>query len=301
MFGGFYAPRMPSIDIRPAHADDLAAVAAFTLGTFSWGDYVADSFLEWLGDPDAEVVVAVDPTDRPVGLLRAVMMSSQECWLHAARVDPAMRRQGVGMRLNEAGVAWGRERGALVVRLMVEQWNETARRQVEKLGYRHVSSWVRGSRDIGGSGGTGPQGNGGRLASGGERLHPADPAEAEPAYTAWTMSELVRDAHGLYPIGWSWRAMRLGDVSAAARGGRLFQCQSGWAILEPGEARELHCPWLMTTPEEVAALIGAVVDRALQVKVARLSMTVPESAWVVGAMERARFEITPSAVYQRDL
>ena len=291
---------MPAIDIRPAHADDLAAVASFTLGTFSWGDYVADRFLDWLGDPDGEVVVAVDPTDRPVGLLRAVMISPEECWLHAARVDPSVRRQGIGMRLNEAGVDWGRERGALAVRLMVEQWNEPARRQVEKLGYRHVASWVRGSRPIGGSGGS-TQGNGGRRVPAEERLLPADPAEAEPAYTAWTLSELVRDAHGLYPIGWSWRAMRLADVSAAAAAGRLFQCTSGWAILEPGQERSLHCPWLMASPDAVGALIDAIVDRAHQVKVGTVTMMVPESAWVVGAMERSHFDLTPSAIYQKDL
>ena len=291
---------MPAIDIRPAHADDLTAVASFTLGTFSWGDYVADRFLEWLGDPDGKVVVAVDATDRPVGLLRAVMISPEECWLHAARVDPSVRRQGIGMRLNEAGVAWGRERGALAVRLMVEQWNEPARRQVEKLGYRHVASWVRGSRPLA-DGGKTPQGNGGRRVPAEERLQPADPSEAEPAYTAWTLSELVRDAHGLYPIGWSWRAMRLTDVSAAAASGRLFQCSSGWAILEPGNDRSLHCPWLTTTPDGVEALIGAIVDRSRQVKVGLVTVMVPESAWVVAAMERSDFELTPSAIYQKDL
>ena len=30
-------------------------------------------------------------------------------------------------------------------------------------------------------------------------------------------------------------------------------------------------------------------------------MMVPESAWVVAAMERSHFELTPSAIYQKDL
>ena len=183
---------------------------------------------------------------------------------------------------------------------MVEQWNEPARRQVEKLGYRHVASWVPGRapsalRVV-------------RLRETAavaspteERLLPADPAEAEPAYTAWTLSELVRDAHGLYPIGWSWRAMRLADVSAAAAAGRLFQCTSGWAILEPGQERSLHCPWLMASPDAVGALIDAIVDRAHQVKVGTVTMMVPESALVVAAMERSRFDLTPSAIYQANL
>ena len=44
--------------MRPARPADERAVAAFTAHTFSWGDYVARDWPEWLTDPRGRLFVA---------------------------------------------------------------------------------------------------------------------------------------------------------------------------------------------------------------------------------------------------
>lgn len=44
--------------LRPARPEDKAAIAAFTQGTFPWGDYIERRFDDWLGAPSSLTVVA---------------------------------------------------------------------------------------------------------------------------------------------------------------------------------------------------------------------------------------------------
>ena len=67
------------MNIRPARLDDEAAIVAFTTGTFEWGDYVPDSFAEWMASEDHSIVlVATTDDDEPIGLVRVVMVSPEE-------------------------------------------------------------------------------------------------------------------------------------------------------------------------------------------------------------------------------
>ena len=135
--------------VRPAQASDIDAVRAFTTGTFEWGDYVPDRFEGWLGREDSTVLVATDEDDSPIGLARVLMVSDREAWIHAARVHPDHRRRGIGSTLNEALCDWAGSHGAMVARLMTEDWNEAAQGQVEQSGYRRVSTWSWPMRDLG--------------------------------------------------------------------------------------------------------------------------------------------------------
>jgi ribosomal protein S18 acetylase RimI-like enzyme len=285
--------------IRRGRPGDAAAVAGFTAGTFSWGDYVADEFPGWLNQDESRVLVAADDGDRAVGLARVVMLSPMECWLHAARVHPDLRRRGIGGRLNDACVEWAGSRGARVARLMVEEWNEAAQGQVTKLGYRPVAKFAHGERSIG-SPEPSPEGNGWRRVPGDEQLQPADLSEAEPAYQAWSASDLIRTAHGLFPIGWSWRAMDISDVRAAARRRSLLESPSGWAIADR-EGADLHVSWAVTGEDDAAALATSLLDRAFQARVSRLTAMIPAVPWLLSALERARLKLTRSLVFEKVL
>ena len=130
------------VSLREGRPEDLDAIREFTTDTFAWGDYVPDQYLNWLTEPSGAVLVAADDRDRVLAMVHIEQLSPKEGWLSAARVRPDHQRQGLGSRLNQAGVDWLRSRGALVVRLTTEENNLVAQQQVEKLGYRQVARFA---------------------------------------------------------------------------------------------------------------------------------------------------------------
>ncbi|MDH3190579.1 MAG: GNAT family N-acetyltransferase, partial [Acidimicrobiia bacterium] len=126
--------------IREARADDVDQIAPWTTDTFSWGDYVGSSLSDWIGDSRLHVMVVEDGHAVAVAVARAQMLSPTEGWLDAARVNPSVRRQGLGTMLNDACVEWVREQGGRVARLAIEADNSAAHNQVLKLGYRATST-----------------------------------------------------------------------------------------------------------------------------------------------------------------
>jgi len=134
--------------IRPARAEDVPRIETWTRETFAWGDYVAEAMPEWLEDPESLVIVCVYDDDIPVALSRTQLLSPTEAWLSGARVHPDHRRSGMGMAMNDFGLDWARDRGALVARLATEEENEPARSQVLKLGYRLSKSFAPGFEEF---------------------------------------------------------------------------------------------------------------------------------------------------------
>lgn len=284
--------------LRPARRADLDEVAAFTRQTFSWGDYVADSFDEWLEDPDGAVTVA-ELDGAVVGIGRTVLLSPREAWLHAIRIHPDHRRNGIGTMLNEHGCGWARDRGALVARLMIEDWNEPARGQVTKLGYRVVSHWDWATKPVG-SGEVDPRTNGGKRVPGEERLSRGPVAEAGPAWIAWSTGELAAAGRQLYPIGWHFRTMTFDDVVTAAREKTFHQSASGWVIAVP-EGEELAVPWMASSDLDVDRLVRAVVDHAERASFSTVRVMAPRVAWLLEQLVSTGFEVHPAAIYARSL
>lgn len=284
--------------IRPARASDRPAIAAFTTDTFSWGDYVADAFEGWLADPHAHVAVAtVD--DVPVAVARAVMMSDTEGWMHGARVHPDHRRKGLATRLNHFLCDWARAQGGVVVRLMIESWNEAAQRQVEAAGYRRVCEWTNGFLTLGSD--PTPSSNGGRRVPGDEQLTVGSPAEIEPAWVAWSSSELPRVGRSLWPRGWLMRRMTVGDLAEAVSAKALLHGPSGWIVAEPEGEETMFVPLFVATEDDGYRLARAVVDRADRRGFARVRIMVPAVEWANSALQRAGFDLTGNQIWSRTL
>ncbi|HSJ27053.1 MAG TPA: GNAT family N-acetyltransferase [Acidimicrobiia bacterium] len=284
-------------EIRPARPEDHEVIRAFTTDTFSWGDYVADVFTEWLRDPDAEVAVAtVD--DRPVAIARGVLMSPTEGWMHGARVHPDHRRRGLATMLNDHLCAWAASRGALIVRLMIEAWNEAAQRQVAAAGYRMVCEWTNAFRNLGTE--PDPHTNGGRRVPGDEQLAVGTPAEIEPAWVTWSTSELARAGRGLYPRGWLMRRMHRRDLDEATASGGLLHGPSGW-ILAEDEDGDMFVPFVATTDDDAYRLVKATVDRADRRTFAGVRVLVPSVPWMVDALHRGGFELSGEQIWAKTL
>ena len=284
--------------VRPATAEDQTAIAAFTTDTFSWGDYVAEAFSGWLADPLAHVAVAVID-DVPVAVARAVMMSPTEGWMHGARVHPDHRRKGLATLLNHHLSDWVRSKGGQVVRLMIESWNEPAQEQVAAAGYRRVCEWTNAVRGLGSE--PDPIANGGRRVPGDEQLAVGTPAEIEPAWVAWSASELSRSGRALYPRGWLMRRMVRNDLDEAVAGRQLLHGPSGWIVAEPEDDDTMFVPFLVAADSDAYRLVRAVVDRADRKGFQRIRALVPSVSWMTEALHRGGFDLSAEQIWTRAL
>ncbi len=126
------------LEVRPARAEDREAVLAFCAHTWSDGDYIEDVWDDWLGDAHGVLLVAVS-MERPIGLIHVKLCSEDEAWLEGIRVDPAMRRRGVGRVLVSRAMVMARERGAKVVRLFTASDNTASHGLIAGFGFRRVA------------------------------------------------------------------------------------------------------------------------------------------------------------------
>jgi GNAT superfamily N-acetyltransferase len=276
-------------EVRAGRRDDLEHIAPWTSETFEWGDYVPGRFRRWLTDPNSTVLVIPDPADRPIALCHAVMLSANEGWLEAARVHPGHRRSGLGSALNHAGVQWLAEQGAQVVRLAVEGANQSARNQVEKLEYRRVGDWHRGSLAVDPT----------RRCPAPYRLRPVAPSEIDAAWMFWANSDLALAGRELIPRGWQWRRARPEDLTDAARDGSFYQSPAGWVVARQSEPGRMETTFLATVTEDAPRLFEGLQDLGARVDVEEVSVKVPGAPWIVEAMTRAGARPEEVAVYAK--
>jgi GNAT superfamily N-acetyltransferase len=285
--------------IRPARRDDRDAVAEFTESTFSWGDYVVDAFERWVDDSDGLVVVATGDDDRAVAMSRCGLLTPTEAWLQGARVREDWRRQGIAGAMARRLTTWAADRGARVVRLAVEDWNEPARGQVERDGFGQASAWVYATRSVGAASPV-PSGNGGRRVAALEQLVRTHSSDAEPAYMAWTAGALGRRARGLFAVSWTWRRLTPGDLANAARADALWSARSGW-VLAARRDETLEVGWVETRQEDAQDLMRALVDLAAAEGADRLLAMLPAVPWLTQAVRKAGCDVERISIYEMPL
>jgi GNAT superfamily N-acetyltransferase len=136
---GIAHPVMSDVIVRQARRDDHEAVAAFTQQTWSdrgVEDYIPDAFPEWVetdGDDQRTFVAELDGS--VCGVCQGVMLSPDEGWAQALRVDPEFRGREISPSLTAAVHEWCREQGATVVRNLVFAWNGAGLGQSRATGF----------------------------------------------------------------------------------------------------------------------------------------------------------------------
>jgi GNAT superfamily N-acetyltransferase len=281
--------------IREARLDDVPGIASWTTDTFEWGDYVARALPDWITDPAGVILVSERDGD-VVAMGRIAMVSATEAWAQGTRVHPDHRRRGIGTMLSDRLWQWAKERGALVVRLAVEDDNDAALAQVSSMGFRRVADWRFASRLLG-EGSPVPEGNGGQRVPSAERLQPAHSAEAEPAFLSWSGGELAGAARGLFPIGWVWRLMTVDHVALAARNHALWEGRPGWAILEGAEEGGIRVHWLETAESDARAMVRALVDHGAEAGATEIEIMAPAVPWLEEALTTNAFTLKALGVY----
>ena len=276
--------------LRPARQDDVPKIEPWIRDTFTWGDYVGEALPAWIEDESSLVVVCVDKDHNPLAISRAEMLSPSEGWLSAARVHPDHRRAGMGAAMNDYGVHWVRERGARIVRLVIEEENQAARSQVEKLGYRNTCVWILGETDT-------PRGP---LPRERDRLHPASGADADAGWQLWLGSELARAGRELYPGHWRWRKAHRADLAIPVANRNLYQGGAGWVVAVPDQDT-LEVRWMVTDPADCPALLEGIAEVARQLRMARIEIYIPESPWSGEALVREGFTTRRLMIYAKSL
>lgn len=288
-----------AVTIRPARATDRDAIAAFTESTFEWGDYVADAFEWFLEQPASLTLVAVDDTDQAVAMGRARIVTPTEAWFHAMRVREDYRGRGLAGDVASVLCRWAGGEGAVVGRLLVENWNESSIRHVEKAGFRKVVSVARATKPIG-EASPNPDGNGGRRVPSSLRARPAHAADAAPAYSSWSVGELGRAMRGLAGGHWTFARLTVERLAAAARAGAFWEIGGGWAVAEASEGA-LEVGWLETRPEDATDLVRALLDLAVSSGVEGIALWLADVDWLLRSVRRLGFELEPMAVFATEL
>lgn len=203
-----------AIRIRAARPDDSRAVRALCARVWS-DDYIPGVFDEWVRDRRGRLWVAV-ADGQVAGVAKLTLLGDHEAWLHALRVDPRFRRQGIAGALFEHRLARAERLGARVARLDTSEDNVAVRRLARRHGFRVLARQQyreAPARDV-----TPPRR--------GER------AELE---TLWS---LARRGDGLLHLAYTVRRLTKADLAKAISGGHCLAAGSDGhptavAIIEP--------------------------------------------------------------------
>ena len=285
--------------MRAARHTDLDAIAAFTKGTFEWGDYVAESITDWMGDPSGVVMVATDDTDTAIAVGRCVLLTPREAWLHAARVDPGHRGRGIAGDMAVVLTDWARDQGALVARLLIDESNTSSIRHIEKTTFRRTTTVHRGSRSLGGSE---PRlnGNGGSRRRSPLVAREGTRVDAQMVTASWTSGEAGRALRGLIGRSWSFYRLRTKDVEAAALQGMLWEVGGSWAISRETDGM-FEVLMVDASPSDADDIVRALVDLAVDREAETFRVWVADQPWLVTALTTAGCQVEPSRIYEMAL
>ena len=124
--------------MRPARVDDKEGVLAFCQNTFSWGDYITDTWDRWLAGDDGQMLVGI-VDQQPVALIHIAFIDDGVAWLEGMRVHPDFRRRGIGGAVDQAARTFARERGSCLARLATSIKNIPAQKTLAKERYTCVA------------------------------------------------------------------------------------------------------------------------------------------------------------------
>ncbi len=286
------------MEIRRARHEDIPGIIAYTRDTFEWGDYVPDVIEEWVEDPDGVTMVAALDGE-PIAVARALLLTPNEGWGHGIRVHPDHRGGGVAAEIGIPLLAWIRDAGAQVVRLLIEDDNEPSIRHVQKLGFRRTVRLMHASRTVG-EATANPEGNGVRRGPSALRAKPAKVQDAPLVLASWSSSEIGRAVRGLIGEGWRFHTLRVDDVRDAAGSGSLWEVGNSWAITTTIEPT-FHVAMLDTRPDEAYEAIGALVDLANNRGAERFVVWLPAIDWIVQAARRTGCDVSPLSIWEYPL
>lgn len=206
-----------SIHVRPAHAQDKESVLAFCQNTFSWGDYIANVWDDWLTNTSGQLFVA-SMAEQIAGIVHVALLNDRIAWMEGMRVNPAFRRQGVAQTLDETARAFARERGCRLARLVTSVKNIAAQTMLERIGYQRVARFNEWDAEP--------------LPGDFSPMRIATKNNVDGILAHWQSSEIIRVSQGVAPNrDWRWTPIDAARLFKQIALGEVRVMPNGFALL----------------------------------------------------------------------
>lgn len=207
-----------SVVVRAARAEDKANVLAFCQNTWSWGDYIAEVWDDWLTYPHGQLIVGL-VDNHPVGVLHVALIDDS-AWMEGLRVHPDFRRKGVASAMDRAGRAFARERGCRTARLATGINNTAGQRSFESLSYRRVAQFNEWETEM--------------AAADFSNWRIANEDDTTEIMAQWNHSTIRLASYSLIPnSNWRWTELTEERLHEKIRSSQVHCSEHGFAILAP--------------------------------------------------------------------
>ncbi len=282
------------LTIRPARADDRAAMERICAQTWEWGDYIPEVWDDWLADNERSraeggfgFLIVGELAGQVVALSKITWQARGQVWLEGMRVDPDYRRRGIAGQFLDYSLAYAREHGARVVRLGTGHHNTAAHILAAHAAMERAGSYVHWTAEPLSSDG---------LAG----LPEVSRLTLEHAVQVWTFlaeSTTLAHTHGLYSVDWAWQELSTGDLESLLEQGQVV----AWCTLDgqltalatvhaDREGSGLWVGFVDGGPAAVTQLAGAIRMLAAQLATERVEAMVPDLNWLRESYRAAGYD-----------
>lgn len=229
--------------VREARAQDKQAIVSFCQNTFSWGDYIADVYDQWVSDENGFALVGL-VDEQPAALIHVAFLDLAVAWIEGMRVHPDFRKLGVGSIVEARARQLASERGCRVARLVTGMKNIAAQGMLAKLGYQRIAQFneweAEPSSEID------------------YHIHIANSGYLPKIQSAWNASMAFAACPLLTDSHWHWSALNESRIQQYIDAGEIRLMGHGFSILLAVEESEWNALTLHTlcgnrmTMEELA-------------------------------------------------
>ncbi|MHB1415148.1 MAG: GNAT family N-acetyltransferase [Chloroflexota bacterium] len=280
------AQEQPQVAVRPARPEDRGPVLAFSVNTFSWGDYLEQVWDQWFADPKGQLFVAA-ADGLPIAVEHVTFVGESEAWLQGLRVDPAFRQKGVGTTLTKETIRFAVDHGAHAVRFFTAVGNTPVERMMVHLGFEPVTKFSRFSAPAEPSAGQTPEA--------------AVLGEIERLWQLITASPYYRLAAGNYCLGWRCRELTKARLAAHLSEGAVSVLReeggpAAAAIIAPTwQESTLWVASIYGTGQSIRRLANQLRARAASVGAQDVVVLLPPDDDLIAEMAAAKFSTEEEA------
>lgn len=271
--------------IRPARAADRDAVFEFCARGAPTGDHIPAVWDAWLESAQGVLLVATYD-GQPAGIAHVQLVAEEEAWLEGVRVDPLLRRQGIGRVLTSHALVNARGMGASVTRLMTGASNLAAQQLYARFGFERVAELARYAAPP-------------AMSEHGVTPRLPAPAELEHVWAWLEQSNLTPFNGGLEILHWRARALTEPQLREYLQAGHVAVLEA-WGTIQalavavpevpPGsDLPHLRVRYLDGTADGIGRLALALRERAAARALAGVRLWLPDLLILQDAMSGAGY------------
>lgn len=280
-----------SIHVRPARAQDKESVLAFCSNTFSWGDYIANVWDDWLTYAGGQLWVATI-AEQTAGIVHVALLDHHVAWMEGMRVNPVFRRRGVAHALDETARAFARQRGYRLARLATSVKNHAAQTLLEELGYQRVARFNEWE--------TSP------LPGDFSIWRVATENDLDQILAHWQSSTIAQASHAVVPNRyWRWTPMDVVRLRQEINLGQVRVMPTGFALLpafDEGDWNGVSLHALAGDDDAMFAMAHAARAEAAYRGYAHVETMLVDYAPLNAALERAGYTTSSGMLlYEQEL